>query len=118
LNALPNSEFTLRRTMKDLTRWCHETLGEESKILSNECRLFLVDRLARELQRTLESGGRSQILAPQLKTIANELKLSEALQAAAHWIEALGDNRVRAYIDDTVRLLASVGRLVSNGEHK
>ena len=59
LKAMPNSEFTLRRTVKDLVRWCQETLTDESERLSIECRLFLVDRLARQLKQTLETGERS-----------------------------------------------------------
>jgi hypothetical protein len=118
LRALPNSEFTLRRTIKDLTRWCQETVTEGSESLSMECRLFLVDRLARELQRTLELGERSSILAPQLKTIVDEFQLSATLQSAAQWIEALGDKRIRTYVKDTGRLLAFVGRWVADGELK
>jgi hypothetical protein len=75
LKAMPNSEFTLRRTVKDLVRWCQETLAEESEGLSIECRLFLIDRLARQLQLTLESGENSKSLAPQLKAIAHEVPL-------------------------------------------
>jgi hypothetical protein len=116
LHALPNSEFTLRRTIKDLTRWCMETVTEESESLSTECRLFLVDRLARELQRTLELGEKNRFLAPQLKTIAHEFQLHATLNSAASWIEGLSDKRIRAYVKDTDRLLASVGSLVVDGK--
>lgn len=118
LHAMPNSEFTLRRTIKDLTRWCQETVTEEGERLSAECRLFLVDRLARELQRTLEFGEKSRILAPQLKTMAHEFQLPATLQSASQWIDTLRDNRVRAYVKDTARLLASVAKLVADGKHK
>jgi hypothetical protein len=118
LRTLPNSEFTLRRTIKDLTRWCQETLTEESESLSMECRLFLVDRLARELEQTLALGQRSRILAPQLLTIAHEFQLPATLQSASQWIDTLPDKRIRAYVKDTGRRLALVGRLIANGEHK
>lgn len=118
LHAMPNSEFTLRRTIKDLTRWCQETVTEESEHLSTECRLFLVDRLARELQRTLELSEKSKILAPQLKTMAYEFQLSATLRSASQWIDTLRDNRVRAYVKDTARLLTSVGKLVADDELK
>ncbi len=117
LRDLPNSEFTLRRTIKDLTRWFQETVTEERESLSMECRLFLVNRLARELAQTLALGEQSRILAPKLKTIAHDFQLPATLQSASLWIGTLPDNRVRAYAKDTGRLLASVGRLVANGEH-
>ena len=118
LKAMPNSEFTLRRTVKDLVRWCKETLTDESEGLSAECRLFLVDRLARQLEQTLETGEKSGALAPQLSAIAQEFQVPETLQAASDWINALRDNRVRPYVKDTSRLLASVAKLISGAEQK
>ncbi len=116
LKAMPNSEFTLRRTVKDLVRWCKETLTDESEGLSAECRLFLVDRLAKQLEQTLETGEKSGALAPQLNAIAQEFQVPETLQAASDWINALPDNRVRPYVKDTSRLLASVAKLISGAE--
>jgi hypothetical protein len=118
LKAMPNSEFTLRRTVKDLVRWCQETLTDKSERLSMECRLFLVDRLARQLQQTLEAGERSRILAPQLNAIAREFQVSATLRSASEWMDALRDNRVRSYVKDTARLLASVEKLIGDAEHK
>ncbi|MBX9657246.1 MAG: phospholipase D family protein [Nitrospiraceae bacterium] len=118
LSAMPNSEFTLRRTLKDLTQWCHETVTEETDRLSTECRLFLVDRLARELQRTLELGEESRILAPLLRSMVREFQLPATLQLASQWIDTLSDNRVRPYVEDTAHLLTVVSQLAGDGEQK
>lgn len=118
LNAMPNSEFTLRRTLKDLTQWCHETVTEETDRLPTECRLFLVDRLARELQRTLELGEESRILAPLLRSMVREFQLPATLQLASQWIDTLSDNRVRPYVGDTAHLLTVVSQLAGDGEQK
>lgn len=118
LSAMPNSEFTLRRTLKDLTQWCHETVTEETDRLSTECRLFLVDRLARELQRTLELGEESRILAPLLKSMVREFQLPATVQLASQWIDTLSDNRVRPYVGDTAHLLTVVSQLAGDGEQK
>ena len=116
LKAMPNSEFTLRHTVKDLVGWCQETLTDESDRLSTECRLFLVDRLARQLQWTLEASGESKILGPQLKAITQEFQVPAALQSASEWIGTLRDIRIQAYIKDTARLLASIVKMVSDAE--
>jgi hypothetical protein len=118
LKAMPNSEFTLRRTVKDLVRWCQETLTDDSERLSIECRLFLVDRLAKQLQETLETGEKSKILAPQLNAISQEFQVPATLQSASKWMDALTDNRIQPYVKDTARLLASVTKLIGSAEDK
>ena len=88
LKAMPNSEFTLRRTVKDLVRWCQETLTDESERLSIECRLFLVDRLARQLKRRWRQAreGRKFFFSPQPRD-SQEFQVSETLQSASEWMD-------------------------------
>lgn len=116
LRALPNSEFTARRTLHDLTRWCRDTVDREEGRLSVECRIFLVDRLLREIHATLESCEKSRTLAPKVKAIARESRLAETLASASRWLSALRDRRVRSYVADTARLLASVSKRIEGVE--
>ena len=116
LRALPNSEFTARRTLRDLARWCQDTVGREDGRLSVECRMFLLDRLVREIRTTLESCEKSQMLAPQAKSIAREFRLAEALTGASEWLQSLRDRRVRPYVADTTLLLTSVSKRIEDAE--
>jgi hypothetical protein len=116
VRALPNSEFTARRTLRDLARWCQDTVDRKDGRLSVECRMFLVDRLVREIRTTLESCEKSQILAPQVKSIARQFRLAETLTSASEWLRSLRDRRVRSYVADTTRLLTSVSKRIEEAE--
>lgn len=116
LRALPNSEFTARRTLRDLARWCRETVDGEEDRLSFECRIFLVDRLLREILATLESCEKSRVLALQVKTIAREFRLAETLKSVSRWLSSVRDRRIRPYVADTARLLASVSGRIDDME--
>jgi hypothetical protein len=116
VHAMPNSEFTVRRTLKDLSRWCQETVDHESDRLSTECRIFLIDRLAREMRITLEACVDSRAISLQLKTIAHEYRLAETLRSAALWLDSLRDQRVRPYVGDTIQMLSSLTKRVADSE--
>lgn len=117
LRALPNSEFTARRTLRDLTRWCRDTVDREEARLSVECRMFLVDRLLRAIHTTLESCEESRALAPKVKAITREFRLTETLDSTSRWLSSLRDRRdVRPYVADTARLLASVSKRIEDAE--
>ncbi|MBR1214621.1 hypothetical protein [Bradyrhizobium sp. JYMT SZCCT0180] len=110
----PNSEYTLRKTLGDLSRWLQDSSAQEGARLSSECRLFLIDRLARELLRTLEVGGRSHLLAPRLRSITSDIKLSTVLISLSVWMGELRDPHLRPYVTDTNLCLASVAKLINN----
>ena len=112
--ALPNSEYTLRRTFKDLSRWCSEAIQEDSKVFSVECRVFLVDRLGREIERVLDAVDANPKLAPRLGSIVSELALEKAVAAAASWAQALGDPRIAPYLAATVKRLQTIERRIGS----
>lgn len=106
--ALPNSEYTLRRTVKDLARWCTEAIRDDSPVPTVECRVFLVDRLSREIERMLDSVQESQKLAGRMCAIAGAFALKNAVQSAATWAMALADPRIAPYLTGTVNRLQSI----------
>jgi hypothetical protein len=110
LRTRPDSEFTARRILRDLARWCQDTVDLEDGRLSTECRLFLTDRLVRELRATLESCGKSRVLAQKVKPMAREFRLTEILDSTWEWLHSLRDPWVQPYIDGTKKLLESVSK--------
>jgi len=118
LRTLPNSEFTARRTLRDLIRWCQDAIDQEEGRLVLECRIFVVDRLVREIGATLESCEHSRILAPKARAIAGEYRLIETLDAGSQWLRALTDRHIQSYVAETLQLLASVrNRIRDMGGH-
>jgi hypothetical protein len=107
-DAMPNSEFTLRRSVRDLGRWYEEVLLPDGQIPTNECRLFLIDRLGRALQHTLDLGQNSKVLAPRLGAVVREFEVATALKAASEWVESIHDTRLDDYIEETARRLRAV----------
>jgi hypothetical protein len=110
--ALPNSEYTLRRNFKDLGRWCAEAIQEDSKIPTIECRVFLVDRLSREIERVLDAVDTNPKLSERLGAVVGEFEIAKVVQTAGGWARALGDRRIAAYVAGTVtRLQVIEGRI-------
>jgi hypothetical protein len=106
--ALPDSEYTLRRTFKDLGRWCIDAIQVDSKVPTLECRVFLVDRLAREIERVLDAVDGSPKLSPRLGAVVEEFGVAGAIQAAAGWARSLADRRIAAYVAGTVKRLRAI----------
>lgn len=106
--AMPNSEYTLRRTVKDLGRWCTEAIQEDSKVPTVECRVFLVDRLSREIERVLNAVEANPKLAPRLGPIVDEFAVKDAILAAAAWAQGLPDRRIAPYLAGTVKRLQTI----------
>ncbi len=110
--ALPDSEYTLRRTIKDLGRWCAEAIREDSQVPTAECRIFLVDRLSREIERVLDAVETNPRLAPRLGTVVNEFAIAESVAIAVAWARTLEDSRIAAYVAGTVKRLQAIkGRI-------
>jgi len=106
--ALPNSEYTLRRTFKDLARWCHEAIHGESKVPTAECRVFLVDRLSREVELVLDAVDANSKLSPRLGPILDELAVKPAVDAAVMWAQGISDPRIAPYVAGTVKRLRTI----------
>jgi hypothetical protein len=116
--AMPNSEYTFRRSLRDLDRWFREVLLLDGEVATNECRLFLIDRLGTALQHTLDLGRNSKVLAPKLAGIAGEFQVATALRAAFVWVESNHDERLDEYIRATVLRLNAVAGMLNKLERK
>lgn len=108
LDAMPNSEFTLRRTVKDLTKWCEEALRDGNGITTPECRLFLVDRLARELSVVVEQAANNTRLSSSLCDVAREFHLKATMESVSQWIDELRTGEFETYLDETRRFVKSI----------
>lgn len=106
--ALPDSEYTLRRTFKDLGRWCTEAIHEDSKVPTVECRVFLVDRLSREIEQVLAAVEANRKLSARLGAVMNEFAIAESVEAAVRWARSLADRRIAVYVAGTVKRLQAI----------
>lgn len=111
----PDSEYTLRRTIRDLGKWCAEALSPESKIPTRECCLFLLDRLGVEIQVALDHSRQKAPLAQKLSEAIQEAGLERAVRKAVGWINAHQDSDNVSYCAGTVkrftRILEMLARL-------
>jgi hypothetical protein len=103
--ALPGSEFTLRRNVRDLSRWLQEALTHESQIPGDACRLFLIDRLGRELELAFVQAALHADLASRLKAVAEELEIASAVKAAMTWLTTIPEPRLGDYVTQARRQL-------------
>lgn len=108
LTAMPNSEFTLRKTLKDLNGWCLDALSPESRIPTDECRLFLIDRLARELTWALDHAGGNAELSQKVSGIAKGLALRQTVASVRAWVSETATEKIEVYAGETSRRLRSV----------
>ena len=88
LEASPYSEFTLRNTLRQLSGWCSEAVAPDGKVATDECRIFLLDRLAGEMLTTLNRAMENASAASRLSATAGELGLGSSLEAALSWLSA------------------------------
>jgi hypothetical protein len=101
LDKSPGSEFALRNTLRQLSGWCSEAVAPEGKIATDECRVFLLDRLAREILAALGVAAGYPAFASRLPAIANELRLTTAIEAAQSWLSTSNLGDTAAYLRKT-----------------
>jgi hypothetical protein len=88
LDASPHSEFTLRNTLRQLSGWCSEAVAPDGKVATDECRIFLLDRLAGEMLTTVNRAIENTSAASRLSATAGQLGLGSSLEAALSWLSA------------------------------
>lgn len=82
------SPSTIRRTLRDLAGWLKKFNSPDAALPSDECRMFLVERLAEETENLLRiSAGQDEIRAAMPKALA-EMGLASALDSALAWVRA------------------------------
>jgi hypothetical protein len=116
LSAFPNSEFTTRRTLKEFAHWCQDAVKTEDGPLSTECRMFLMDRLLREMRGVVETCLQKKALAPKLAAMAHDLQLTETLASAFESLSSLSNPQLQPYVEGTMHVLATVRKLLEDAE--
>jgi hypothetical protein len=107
--ASSGSEFSMRRTLDELSRWSLEAssrrdpseslpVGGATRAdadLTPECRLFLVDRLLSGMQSVI--GGASAPVRDRVPAIASDLGIADRVAQVAAWLESLGEPALATY---------------------
>lgn len=106
LEASPRSEFTLRNTLGKFAVWCNEAVtngqdGDKGNSASVECRIYLLDRLARATQSALELA-QENVTAAALPKMVVELKLNHAMGTALDWLQK-APPETTVYVRSTVK---------------
>ena len=86
LEAAPHSEFTLRNTLRQLSGWCSEAVAPGGKVSNDECRIFLLDRVAGEMLAALCGAMENPPVSPRFSVTVVELGLSASVEAALSWL--------------------------------
>jgi hypothetical protein len=108
LEASPHSEFTLRNTLRQLSGWCSEAVAPDGKVATDECRIYLLDRLAGEMLTTLNRAVENTPAASCLSATAGELGLGASLEAALSWLSAAAIADTGTYRRKTRKRFAEV----------
>lgn len=110
LEQSPASEFALRNVLRQLAGWCAEAVAPESRISTAECRLFLLDRLAREIGGAISRVEAGSALAARLPAVAADLRLAEPIAAARSWLTASGPAAAAAYLRATGKAFDAIAK--------
>ena len=112
LEQSPASEFALRNVLRQLAGWCAEAVAPESRISTAECRLFLLDRLAREIGGVINRAETDKALASRLPAVVADLRLAEPIAAARAWLGASGPAAAAAYLRATGKAFDGIAKTV------
>ena len=82
------SVFTLRRTLRDLSRWLGEVSAPNAGLPNEECSVFLVERLAEEIENAVRLSGEDVTTRAALPGAVADTALSGALDAALAWVRS------------------------------
>jgi hypothetical protein len=91
----PGSEFVVRRSLDEITRWAVEAATEAEIALTRECRLFLLDRLLQGAYAVIE-GSASGVRA-RVPAIAADLRLQERVSRVSTWLEDANEPALALY---------------------
>ena len=119
LVASPYSVFTLRNALRQLSAWCAEAVAPEGQVVTDECRAFLLDRLAEEMLAALDRATANTAAASGLSGRLNELGCGAAVEAALAWLSTASIPDAKAYLGTTrKRFTALRSRLETLGRQR
>lgn len=79
------STFTVRRTLRDLSRWMHD-VATDKQLPSDECRFYLIEQLADEISFAFRSAQECDAVRPCLAQCIDEFEMEAALEGTSRWI--------------------------------
>lgn len=95
INANPSSEFSVRRSLDELTRWAIEATTSDVVVMTRECRLFLIERLLRSVRVVTDRA--SPALKLRLPAIAGELCIADRLARVIEWLDGIEGSTLGSY---------------------
>jgi hypothetical protein len=101
--ATPNSEFTLRRILRNLARWCTEATAPDGVVSNNEYRLYLLGRLLRETKDALDVCLTHPRLFSRLGVMIKEVQLHSSVQVVLDWLSAQNAGDIKPYVRSLIR---------------
>jgi len=111
MDGAPRSEFTLRNTLRQLASWCSEAVAPDGKLASDECRIFLLDRIAGEMLAVCR-GMEKTSAAARLSATVGELGLCASVEAAQLWLTEKARIDTRAYQRKTRKQFTEVQQIL------
>lgn len=107
------SVYALRRALNELFLWCGESVRDDARVPSLECRLFLVDRVLQTLEAVTD--GVNDAFADTLPAVVEELKARERLRLTAAWLTEVTDPALRTYVADSRARVTRISKSLSLG---
>jgi hypothetical protein len=111
--ASPGSEFSVRRRMDDLFRWALEAATSDAGALTQERRLFLLERILRGARAVVD--GISPPLKARIPDIATDLHLSDRLSEVVAWLDGIEEPALAIYAADPRAHAREMLALFKNG---
>ena len=102
------SVFTVRRTMRDLSRWLGEVTSLDAALPNDECRVFLIERLAEESENALRQSSEDAATRAALPTALVDTGFAAALDGAVAWVRSRSGDGEDEFYRQAVRALDSV----------
>jgi len=112
LEASPHSEFMLRNTLRQLCAWCSEAVAPDGKVATDECRIFLLDRIAREMLAACQTIEDTPA-ARRLSATVAELGFDTSVEAALSWLTSAALIDTKAYQRKTRRQFSEVQQILN-----
>lgn len=99
------SIFTVRRTLRDLSRWLGEATSPAAALPNDECRVFLIERLAEESENALRLSSEEVTTRAALPGMLAATELASALDEAVSWVRARSGGSSDEFCKQAVRAL-------------
>jgi hypothetical protein len=101
------SVFTVRRTLRDLSRWINEATSPDTVLPNDECRVFVIERLAEEIENALRRSIEEVTTRAALPAALADTALASALDDAVSWVRARSENGSGEFCKQALRALDS-----------